>query len=901
MPTPDSNLYGSAQQGNLPFLNEFVHDILKKMLELRQNEFQRLPAPFVQRNKNQKLADKAFRDLYNNLSETQEVPDLNPDGSQKHLDVVLNKDEYDALSSDEKSEFFPLSPLEKLKFRKTGIYHLKLPQTKTVAQNNPDLQYIKETLKKAAASDQLNPLINKVTGANYSPAEINEFKNEINNIKSNADLGQTLEDIAEAKENDDLGAIKNYVNKSNVNSADLNQYLEPLRKVINQERQDFDSRNFRNYEQHYDRMARNLRDENKEYYLNEIAPNVNYHFMQNGLYNSNARNTHHAKVAEKMQHNLDKELVKLKALGFEKANEQENKNIEHAMHATQQAENIFSRDKERSLNTAQAYSNIIGKEKERALASAQLKDQIINQDKRRALEAVNKLHQVLESDKDQVIKSQKTAADMIGNQKESQIVTSKALENFEKMKNLNKVMAAEGLKNVGAEQYGQQTLEAKQKYLDSLAQKEHRWEELERIGAFAKGLPHQPANMTAYQAMENLKPNNWATAAGGLGSFAASQLYGQNKKIGGLVKRYATGGKIHLPEVKTNELEQQLMEHYQNLNRPSDEKEALLSAVAKLGSDIQRRHGQLPIAEPFVEAYHHKKNSDQERQARAVNLMQQIQQSRMKQQELLADLEYKNKHLESNERIHGMTHSEQKRHNQAMESYHAASLSGKNTPEEIILGNRVIKPKHKVALTPQDRMQLKELEKRYEDYNLKKKPYENIEHFLSENKEGNAPSTGWLAENTPNISDKARAYQRLLKDAVSAGAPPGVLTNAKLKLAEETKASERDSPEAVMEFAKTRKAAWEKSIKPLELVREYAAYDIPPRITLGAYQQWEKNGRKGNFEDYISNILEGNPISQSYEEPQTYQSHKLTADDIMNNSNLSKEQKIQHLKALAHG
>ena len=196
------------------------------------------------------------------------------------------------------------------------------------------------------------------------------------------------------------------------------------------------------------------------------------------------------------------------------------------------------------------------------------------------------------------------------------------------------------------------------------------------------------------------------------------------------------------------------------------------------------------------------------------------------------------------------------------EAIEMAKLGRKYSNEPFVIGDRVIQPKKAVKMTAADVAELNNIDKDLKVYEEKKVPYQGLQSFLKEK----TPKTGLLAEYTPNFSEISRDYARKLKKVVGSELPPGPATAHKIAFAEAQKPTERDTPEAVKSFA-------EKGIKAIDeleegkiLAREYAAYDIPPRITLGAYQKWVNEGKPvGKFEDYLADILEGTHTSSKKE------------------------------------
>lgn len=252
---------------------------------------------------------------------------------------------------------------------------------------------------------------------------------------------------------------------------------------------------------------------------------------------------------------------------------------------------------------------------------------------------------------------------------------------------------------------------------------------------------------------------------------------------------------------------------------------------------------------------------------KAANLYNAMNESRNNQHRVLADYEQKDKQ-----------HAEQARHHKAIESasmrnadlereYKLAqleSLKSKYDAPSISVGDKTIRPSRKIGLTPQDNMLLKSIDKRRETNENKLHGYEQMTEFLEKQEsEGKMPMTGVIAKYTPNLSDVSKEYERHLEKMVSGELPSGVLTNAKLAFAKGLKPTELDSPSKVKEFAKIGKEYYKDLVEKDQIIQEFSSYDIPPRVTMSAYDKWKQNGKRGEIVDYIADILEGKETNKS--------------------------------------
>lgn len=379
-------------------------------------------------------------------------------------------------------------------------------------------------------------------------------------------------------------------------------------------------------------------------------------------------------------------------------------------------------------------------------------------------------------------------------------------------------------------------------------------------------------------------PNPYSAAGGMLGQMVAmNRLQNQNAKAGGLIKRkFAPGGLVQSPAQRYTQMMQGLPDSKYESQQAGIASELRNERVDPLTNWLQHVSSQMlsntrgnPMTNIAVGAQtaeeHMNKHRDRQIEAKhkAANIYQALDNSRRSQEKLLANFHNTEE-----------TRAEQTRHHRAAEGAAYAKANapmsekdqieleikraelaeklGKNRPEEIQIGERTIRTKNKTGLSPQDLSQLKTIEKNKELNESKKYGYKEMADFLKNQKEiGELPSTGAIAKYTPNVSDLSKEYERRLEKMVSGELPSGVLTNAKLAFAKGLKPTELDSPEVVEKFAKVGKEHYGDLIERDQVATDFAAYNIPPRISFAAYDQWKKNGKEGDISEYVQAILEG--------------------------------------------
>jgi hypothetical protein len=367
------------------------------------------------------------------------------------------------------------------------------------------------------------------------------------------------------------------------------------------------------------------------------------------------------------------------------------------------------------------------------------------------------------------------------------------------------------------------------------------------------------------------------------GMMMQGQQMGQHAKGGKVKRKFADGGYVGNAEHLTQQLANTQFNPW--VNTLTQVGAHMLAAnpgkaIQGLGKGLHAAHAQNLQA-------HGAQISAREK---AANLYMQMQESLRHQEQFLKQ-----------HALHEQQFAENKRHHQVGEELARMGFAVRNAPQEepsIKIGGKNFKTQGKIGLSPQDHQQAKRNDELLQKLEAKEAPYNETLEFLSTNK----PNTGIIANFTPNAlrSDTDRAYQRNLSSMVSSVVSPGPLTKTKREFAELQKPTALDEAKTVEKFALRGKKVIEEEKEPLILAQEYRTYGIPDRITLGAYKEWAKHGKKGEFEDYLQAVLSGEELptpSEILEEG----GKGLSPRDIMDDPNLSKEQKIESLKAMKRG
>lgn len=269
----------------------------------------------------------------------------------------------------------------------------------------------------------------------------------------------------------------------------------------------------------------------------------------------------------------------------------------------------------------------------------------------------------------------KGAAEMLNQQQQEAYRGAETLANLEKTKIGSDLAKIEAARTLGAEEQSFEGSRLEEMQREALRQQEYPLEMIERQLGASRGIP--TASYATHQQISQ-QPNYSAIGAGGIGNMAAAMMYPQQlqqRKSGGLIQKYAPGGFV-LPKVENDPQTQLIEQEAQSLmNEPYNPQQALLHGIAKAGDKIAERYTGMPgIAGDMADTHLAHQEAHAVKRARGLNLIQQVQASRVKQQNFLAELEYKNKH-------HSETLGETSRHNKAMESLQESrGGSGSNGP-----------------------------------------------------------------------------------------------------------------------------------------------------------------------------------------------------------------------------
>lgn len=250
--------------------------------------------------------------------------------------------------------------------------------------------------------------------------------------------------------------------------------------------------------------------------------------------------------------------------------------------------------------------------------------------------------------------SAKGAADMLNQQQQEATRAAETLANIEKTKVGADLAKIEAARLIGGEEQALEGSKLQETQNEALRQQENDMYMLEKQMGISRGIP---ASSFATQQQIMQQPNYAAIGAGGIGSIASSMMFGQQppqtRKSGGLINKYAPGG-IVLPNVENDPQAQLIEQEAQSLlNQQYDPQQALLHSIAKAGDKIQERYTGMPgIAGDMADTHLAHKEAQEVKRARGLNLMQQIHASRIKQQEFLAEMDYKNRTLGETSRHH---------------------------------------------------------------------------------------------------------------------------------------------------------------------------------------------------------------------------------------------------------
>jgi hypothetical protein len=266
---------------------------------------------------------------------------------------------------------------------------------------------------------------------------------------------------------------------------------------------------------------------------------------------------------------------------------------------------------------------------------------------------------------------------------ETQVGAAQGLANIEKAQAAEEFGGLEALARIGQEK--QQAEENRLLEMQKEFQKQQNRPVENILQAYnaAQNIPNQTMTDMFIQQQQ---PNYSAIGGYGLGNIATAMMMPamgyQGRKAGGLVQKFADGG-IALPGVPDDQYRQMLEEEAQQMaGTKVQEVNPMASALAKMTDAMAQRYtGMTPIAGSLVDSYEQRAKSQEVNKIRGLNLMQQIHASRIKQQEFLAEMDYKNRKLKSDESQHYATLGETSRHHRTLEGIKERKLTAKDNPK----------------------------------------------------------------------------------------------------------------------------------------------------------------------------------------------------------------------------
>ena len=371
-------------------------------------------------------------------------------------------------------------------------------------------------------------------------------------------------------------------------------------------------------------------------------------------------------------------------------------------------------------------------------------------------------------------------------------------------------------------------------------------------------------------------PNPYNVGAGLLGQLAQMQMQQQQgfKKGGHVKRKYADGGYVqhfmdmqkHIqPDPYDNEMKSIAHEMRNYRVNPMQNWLSHVSAqmLANNRDDPLANMGQGAMLAQESMGHHHQRMLDA--RAKAANLYNSMNESRRHQHQLLADYESKQQEMAEQARHHRASEAIQMAsHNDPLDrAYKMAQLEqlrSKGAPQEIVVGDRVIRPVMKVGMTPQDRIALNKVMEEKKELQQLNQPYIDMMKFIKEKeKENELPATGLVASMTPDwlAGENLRDFRRKQTSMIKSGILPGQRGKVFLEFAGKEKPTGVSTIGENYEFADYKSNIINKEIEKRDVIEELAAYEIPTRVSQLAYERWDANGKKGDLIDYVADILEG--------------------------------------------
>jgi hypothetical protein len=237
---------------------------------------------------------------------------------------------------------------------------------------------------------------------------------------------------------------------------------------------------------------------------------------------------------------------------------------------------------------------------------------------------------------------------------ETQVGAAQGLANIEKAQSAEEFGALEAVGRLGQER--QQAEENRLLEIQKEFQKQQNRpveNTLQALGA----ITNVPSQTMSDILVQQQQPNYAAIGGYGLGNLGTAllmpQMGYQGRKGGGLVQKFADGG-MALPQAPDDQYRQMLEQEAEQLRGTQvQDVNPMAAAIARMTDSMAQRYtGMTPIAGHMVDAYQERAQAQEARKMRGLNLMQQIHTSRIKQQEFLAEMDYKNRTLGEMSRHH---------------------------------------------------------------------------------------------------------------------------------------------------------------------------------------------------------------------------------------------------------
>lgn len=246
------------------------------------------------------------------------------------------------------------------------------------------------------------------------------------------------------------------------------------------------------------------------------------------------------------------------------------------------------------------------------------------------------------------------AGNILEREKENSALGATAASNIEARKGFHNLTDLEMANQVGRQEQAEEERKLGETYEQARGEQLHPWRQMAHQQAIQSGLPF-PAVFTGAKEAQPTPPNASAIGAATLASLAPHMLGTQERRAAGGLVGYADGGHV-LPEVQmTPEMAYQMQLAQEMQHQQSNPHAA---GFADLGAHMFANLGQDPLKSFGEGLQHYNKTVRDQQQAhqlqkeRAANIMQQIQRSRLDQQQVIMDFDHKKKSLEEQARLH---------------------------------------------------------------------------------------------------------------------------------------------------------------------------------------------------------------------------------------------------------